>query len=86
MKKSLYGFKQIAKQWYNMFDGFSLKSIFLVTNVTIVVTKKSPRKFMSSYWLYVGHMMIVSASTKHMDKLNEQLTERFSIKDLEVVM
>ena len=83
LKKSLYGLKQTLRQWYKKFDSFMVKHGYDRTafDHCVFVKKFSYGEFIILL-LYVDDMLIVSHNTSKIDKLKNELSKSFEMKDL----
>jgi hypothetical protein len=84
LRRSLYGLKQAPRQWYKKFDSFICNTGFTRCNADHCCYVKS---FKSSYiilLLYVDDMLITGASMEEINKLKNQLSKQFAMKDLGV--
>jgi len=82
LKKSLYGLKQALRQWYKKFDNFICSSGYTRCQVDHCCYVKH---FDNSYiilLLYVDDMLIAGSSIEEIDKLKQQLSKQFEMKDL----
>ncbi|GJV44213.1 zinc finger, CCHC-type containing protein, partial [Tanacetum coccineum] len=81
--KSLYGLKQVPKQWHQKFDEVVLSSGFLLNQSDKCVYSKfdsSDRGIIIS--LYVDDMLIFGTDQNQVDKTKKFLSSRFSMKDM----
>ncbi|GJR72475.1 zinc finger, CCHC-type containing protein [Tanacetum coccineum] len=81
--KSLYGLKQVPKQWHQKFDEVVLSSGFLLNQSDKCVYSK----FDSSgkgviICLYVDDMLIFGTDQNQVDKTKKFLSSKFSMKDM----
>ena len=82
LKKSLYGLKQIPRQWYCRFDEFLLKTRFVRNKYDSCVYKlKKDEKVIPYLLLYVDTLM-ASSSKDEIVKLKEKLNSEFEMNDL----
>ncbi|RVX13158.1 Retrovirus-related Pol polyprotein from transposon TNT 1-94 [Vitis vinifera] len=83
LKKSLYGLKQTSRQWYKKFDSFMVKHGYDRTafDHCVFVKKFSYGEFIILL-LYVDDMLIVGHNTSKIDKLKNELSKSFEMKDL----
>ena len=75
LKKSLYGLKQVLKQWYKKFDNFICRTGFNRYEADHCCYVKF---FDNSYiilLLYVDNMFIVGSSTKEINNLKHKLSK-----------
>ncbi len=83
LKKSLYGLKQVPRQWYTKFDsfmeghGYSKNS----SDHCVYVKKFSDGDFIILL-LYVDDMLIVGHDTKKIESIKKDLNRSFVMKDL----
>jgi ATP-binding cassette subfamily B (MDR/TAP) protein 1 len=83
LKKSLYGFKQAPRQWYNKFDSFMVDHGYAgTTSDHCVFMKRFPNGNFIILLLYVDDMLIVGHDAKKIHILKEQLSKYFAMKDL----
>jgi hypothetical protein len=83
LKKSLYGLKQAPRLWYKKFDSFMVDHGYdrTTSDHCVFVKKFSDGEFIILL-LYVDDMLIVGRDTSKIDKLKEELSTSFSMKDL----
>ena len=82
LRKSMYGLKQVPRQWYKKFDSFMHRIRFKRCEADHCCYVKS---FDNSYiilLLYVDDMLIVGSSIKEINNLKKQLSKQFAMKDL----
>ncbi|KAL9250338.1 Retrovirus-related Pol polyprotein from transposon TNT 1-94-like protein [Drosera capensis] len=82
LTKSLYGLKQVPRQWYLKFDNFMSRSGYKKSDMDPCCYT---RHFGSSYTillLYVNDMLVAGSNMKEINILKEQLSEEFEMKDL----
>jgi len=82
LKKSLYGLKQAPRQWYKKFDNFMCSTGYTRCQADHCCYVKH---FDNSYiilLLYVDDMLIAGSSIEEIDKLKQQLSKQFEMKDL----
>jgi ATP-binding cassette subfamily B (MDR/TAP) protein 1 len=82
LKKSLYGLKQAPRQWYKKFDNFMCSLGYTRCQADHCCYVKY---FDNSYiilLLYVDDMLIAGSSIEEIDKLKQQLSKQFEMKDL----
>ncbi|KAL9275876.1 Retrovirus-related Pol polyprotein from transposon TNT 1-94-like protein [Drosera capensis] len=82
LKKSLYGLKEVLRQWYLKFYKFLLRNGYTRCHKDRFCYFKS---FEISYivlLLYVDDMLVVGSNMREIRKLKEQMVRRFSMKDL----
>ena len=72
LKKSLYGLKQVPRQWYKKFDSFMVEYGFggTASDHCVFVKKFSNGEFIILL-LYVDDMLIVDHDTSKIDKLKQ---------------
>ncbi|KAL2239399.1 UNVERIFIED_CONTAM: Retrovirus-related Pol polyprotein from transposon TNT 1-94 [Sesamum indicum] len=68
LKKSLYGLKQAPRQWYRKFDKLHARDRF--------------DEFFIILLLYVDDMLIAGSNVKEINRLKDQLSRKFDMKDL----
>jgi hypothetical protein len=83
LKKSLYGLKQSPRQWYKKFDSFMVEHGYDITTCDhcVFVKKFSDGEFIILL-LYMDDMLIVGHDTSKIDRLKEELSKSFAMKDL----
>ena len=83
LKKSLYGLKQVHRQWYKKFDSFMMSQEYKRTfaDPCVYVRRFHDDKFIILL-LYVDDMLIVGRDANMIQKLNKELSKMFEIKDL----
>ena len=82
LRKSMYGLKQVPRQWYKKFDSFMHRIRFKRCEADHCCYVKS---FDNSYiilLLYVDDMLIAGSSIKEINNLKKQLSKQFAMKDL----
>ncbi|KAL9274268.1 Retrovirus-related Pol polyprotein from transposon TNT 1-94-like protein [Drosera capensis] len=82
LTKSLYGLKQASRQWYLKFDTFMSRSGYKKCAMDPCCYW---RHFSSSYiilLLYVDDMLVAGSDMDEINRLKEQLSEEFEMKDL----
>jgi hypothetical protein len=82
LRKSLYGLKQAPKQWYKKFDSFMCSIGFTRCNADHCYYVKSFKNSYIILLLYVD-MLIARASMEEINKLKNQLSKQFAMKDLD---
>ncbi|KAL2230805.1 UNVERIFIED_CONTAM: Retrovirus-related Pol polyprotein from transposon TNT 1-94 [Sesamum indicum] len=82
LKKSLYGLKQAPRQWYRKFDNFMLEIGFSRCNADHCCYVKRFDDFFIILLLYVDDMLIAGSNVKEINRLNDQLSRKFDMKDL----
>ncbi|KAK1696743.1 hypothetical protein QYE76_013440 [Lolium multiflorum] len=81
-KRSLYGLKQSARQWYKMFDSFMIAHKFKRSQYDSCVYIKFVNGSPIYLLLYVDDMLIAAKSKKEITTLESQLSSAFEMKDL----
>lgn len=83
LKKSLYGLKQAPRQWYKKFESFMVEHGYNKTNSDhcVFVRNFSDNDFIILL-LYVDDMLIVGQDASRVDRLKQDLSKSFSMKDL----
>ena len=78
LKKSLYGLKQVLRQWYKKFDSFMVEHRYdrTASDLCVFVNKFFDGEFIMDDMLIVGH------DTGKIDKLKKELSKSFAMKDL----
>ncbi|KAL9252086.1 Retrovirus-related Pol polyprotein from transposon TNT 1-94-like protein [Drosera capensis] len=82
LTKSMYGLKQEPRQWYVKFDNFMSRSGYKKCDMDHCCYT---RHFGSSYiiiLLYVDDMLVAGSDMEEINRLKEQLSEEFEMKDL----
>ncbi|GMI77270.1 cysteine-rich RLK (RECEPTOR-like protein kinase) 8 [Hibiscus trionum] len=82
-KKSLYGLKQAPRQWYKKFESVMEEQGYKKTTSDHCVFIK--RFFGDDFiilLLYVDDMLIVGCNASRIDKLKQELSKSFAMKDL----
>ena len=84
LKKSLYGLKQAPRQWYKKFDSFMVEHEYdkTASDHCVFVKKFSDEEFIIPL-LYMDDMLIVGRDTGKINKMKNELSKSFEIKDLE---
>ncbi|KAL2251475.1 UNVERIFIED_CONTAM: Retrovirus-related Pol polyprotein from transposon TNT 1-94 [Sesamum indicum] len=82
LKKSLYGLKQAPQQWYRKFDNFMLEIGFSRCNADHCCYVKRFDEFFIILLLYVDDMLIAGSNVKEINRLKDQLSRKFDMKDL----
>ena len=82
LHKSLYSLKQAPRQWYKKFDSFMSSSGFLRCQSDHCYYVKNLRSLSIILLLYVDDMLIVEECKWKIDKLKEELSKEFEMKDL----
>ncbi|KAL2224606.1 UNVERIFIED_CONTAM: Retrovirus-related Pol polyprotein from transposon TNT 1-94 [Sesamum indicum] len=82
LKKSLYGLKQAPRQWYRKFDNFMLEIGFSRCNADHCCYVKRFDEFFIILLLYVDDMLIAGSNVKEINRLKDQLSRKFDMKDL----
>ena len=75
LKKSLYGLKQAPRQWYRKFDSFMGEQGFKKTTMDHCV-------FQKKLLLFGYFMLIVGQNVDRIVSLKQQLSKKFSMKEL----
>ena len=82
LRKSMYGLKQVPRQWYKKFDSFMHRIRFKRCEADHCCYVKF---FDNSYiilLLYVDDMLIAGSSIEEINNLKKQLFKQFAMKDL----
>ena len=84
LKKSLYGLRQAARQWYKKFDSFMLDHGFhgLEADRCVYIKRYDQGKYLI-FLLYVDDMLIVGHDKNMINRLKKHLGNEFSMKDLD---
>ena len=80
--KSLYGLKQIAKQYHEKFDNVLLNNGFLCVEVDKCVDTKCANRECVIISLYVDDMLIFGTSLDMVHSTKRFLASRFDMKDI----
>ncbi|GJW95411.1 zinc finger, CCHC-type containing protein, partial [Tanacetum coccineum] len=81
--KSLYGLKQVPKQWHQKFDEVVLLSGFLLNQADKCVYNKFDNSGKGVIiCLYVDDMLIFGTDQNQVDKTKKFLSSKFSMKDM----
>ena len=83
LKKSLYGLKQVPRQWYKKFDPFLMSHGYNRTSSDrcVFIRKFSDDDFIILF-LYVDDLLIIGHDSSKIDRLKRELSKSFSMKDL----
>ncbi|CAM8981809.1 unnamed protein product [Rhodiola kirilowii] len=84
LKKSLYGLKQSPRLWYKRFDEFMITQGYCRSSYDccIYVSKDQSGGTRVYLLLYVDDMLIANKSMKKIEKLKNQLSSEFEMKNL----
>ena len=83
LRKSLYGLKQVPRQWYHKFDAFMLSQNFKRSaEDPFLHVKRFKDGQMLMLTLYVDDMLIASHYLKDIADLKSKLHSQFDMKDL----
>ncbi|AAF19226.1 Highly similar to Ta1-3 polyprotein [Arabidopsis thaliana] len=83
LKKSLYGLKQSPRQWNKRFDRFMSSQQFIRSEHDACVYVKHVSEHDFIYLLlYVDDMLIAGASKAEINRVKEQLSTEFEMKDM----
>ena len=83
LKKSLYGLKQLPRQWYKRFDSFMLAQDYTRSQFDhCVYFRKLADQSYIYLLLYVDDMLIACKSKVEINRLKIQLNREFEMKDL----
>ncbi|KAL4296424.1 hypothetical protein GQ457_12G004830 [Hibiscus cannabinus] len=83
LKKSLYGLKQAPRQWYKKFESVMGEQGYKkTTSDHCVFIKKFFGDDFIILLLYVDDMLIVGRNASRIDKLKQELSKSFAMKDL----
>ena len=83
LKKSLYGLKQAPRQWYKKFDSFMVSHGYKKTSSDhcVFIKRYSDDDFIILL-LYVDDILVIGHNMSKIDKLKEELSKSFAMKDL----
>ncbi|CAM8972377.1 unnamed protein product [Rhodiola kirilowii] len=84
LKKSLYGLKQVPRQWHKKFDSFMKKAEFSRCEADHCCYVKRYKNSYIILLLYVDDMLIAGANWNEIDVLKKKLSKKFAMKDLGV--
>jgi hypothetical protein len=84
LRRSLCGLKQAPRQWYKKFDSFMGSTGFTRCNTDHCCYVISFKNSYIILLLYVDDMLIAGASVEDINKLKNQLSKQFAMKDLGV--
>ena len=86
LRKSLYGLKQVPRQWYKKFDSFIMDHEYhrTISDHCIYVKNFSNGDFIILL-LYVDNTLIVGRDVMKIDGLKKELSKSFAMKDLGTV-
>nr|KYP32301.1 Retrovirus-related Pol polyprotein from transposon TNT 1-94 [Cajanus cajan] len=82
LKKSLYGLKQAPRQWYRKFDNFMLEIGYSRCSADHCCYVKRFGDSFIILLLYVDDMLIAGSNVMEINRLKDQLSRRFDMKDL----
>ncbi|GMI96853.1 cysteine-rich RLK (RECEPTOR-like protein kinase) 8 [Hibiscus trionum] len=83
LKKSLYGLKQAPRQWYKKFESVMGEQGYKkTTSDHCVFVKRFSSDNFIILLLYVDDMLIVGRNASRIDKLKQELSKSFLMKDL----
>lgn len=83
LKKSLYGLKQSPREWNHRFDTFMMKQDYRRSEYDpCVYMKGSTVEDMVYLLIYVDDMLIAAKQKSKIQKLKDQLSTEFEMKDL----
>ncbi|KAG8493315.1 hypothetical protein CXB51_010698 [Gossypium anomalum] len=83
LKKSLYGLKQAPRQWYKKFESIMGEQGYKkTTSDHCVFVKRFSGDDFIILLLYVDYMLIVGQNTSRIEKLKQELSKSFAMKDL----
>ena len=82
LNKSLYGLKQVPKQWHKTFDNSLLKNRFLSVEVDKCVHTKCTEKKSVIIALYVDDLLILGTSPSVVHNTKIFLASQFDMKDM----
>lgn len=83
LKKSIYGLKQASRQWHKKFDDHVLRNGFVRSKYDECVYIKKKKGVAVAYLLlYVDDMLVAGASKQEVQKVKDDLSSAFDMKDL----
>ena len=83
LKKSLYGLKQASRQWHRKFDNHMLKNGFIRSKYDECVYIKKRKGVPVAYLLlYVDDMLVAGSSKEEIQRIKDDLSSTFDMKDL----
>lgn len=83
LRNSLYGLKQVPRQWYKKFESVMCEQGYKkTTSDHCVFVKKFANDDFIILLLYVDDMLIVGKNISMIDRLKKQLRESISMKDM----
>ena len=83
LKKSLYGLKQVPREWYHKFHSFMLSRGYKRSDTDQCLYRKQAKNgSLLSPILYVNDMLIVGKNIHEVDALKSKLNATFDMKDL----
>ena len=80
--KSLYGLKQVRKQWHEKFDSVILSHGFHHNSADKFIYLEFSKDYGVIICLYVNDMLIVSTNIQGINETKKYLTSQFKMKDL----
>ena len=80
--KSLYGLKQVPKQWHEKFDSAMLESEFRINEYGKCINVKDTENAYVILCLYVNDMLIIGHNDKMIKSIKDMLNSRFDVKDM----
>ncbi|KAL1536502.1 hypothetical protein AAHA92_29144 [Salvia divinorum] len=83
LKKSIYGLKQASRQWHKKFDEHVLSNGFRRSRYDeCVYIKKKGGVVVAYLLLYVDDMLVAGESMREVQKVKDDLSKAFEMKDL----
>jgi reverse transcriptase-like protein len=83
LEKSLYGLKRSPRQRYTNFDAFMLANNFANSSYNLLCLMRTTRSgSLIHLTLYMDDVLIACKSALAVEKLKEQLSKEFDMKDL----
>jgi hypothetical protein len=82
LRRSLYCLKQAPRQWYKKFDNFICSTGFTMCNADHCCYVKSFKNSYVILLLYIDDMLIAGVNMEDINKLKNQLSKQFPMKDL----
>ena len=84
LNKSLYGLKQVSRQWYSKFSTIILKYGFKQSKSDYSLFTKKVNQTFIALLVYVDDILIASNDVQAVEDLKTSLNQEFKLKDLEI--